>query len=563
MLSIVVAAVLGPGVRTEKFRKSERAKFSWKRVLVGTVVPFAIMGWITTTALLWQQFTGRYEGGAGLSASNFGGMNYRSNATMQILPGLDRMADVRIVMLVTSSWTDRSSVNRQNFRQSSVKLIPSSPSISIVYKFLLGTAPSPQTHVRKSALLAAEEEQHGDLLMLAALDNYENLSRKIYEGWKWAAEIGEVDYVLKTDDDMFLRMDVIGQELVDLGRRSEYWKGFAYWCVPQRPPGFLLTRCDDRAIPAIQDSSNKNADFAYELSSFPPYTAGALHILSHDLVSLVAPSRSSTSSSRKLFVKNEDQNLGLWLYPTGIRPIHDHRIQQGQICESDMIAKHFGAHYKEENGIGPIEMYDNLVSGRELCAGFVRSWCGVCYPSCWGKENHWRDWGFSCDAIKGATLTSSLKPSSSAITTTLGSRPIKSPPSSLIMGSTEDPWIIPGVLSHQSSAFAQTDDYHLLHMLCWTTGIDTFQERHYQAIETIWIHQPRAVLIIFVTMLPDDFFKVYTDAGYAIHVVRVGGEELLERGWYLGDNSKAWLEDWSKWEHGPYLCVSFIESLTR
>ncbi|KAM0789945.1 hypothetical protein ACM66B_006785 [Microbotryomycetes sp. NB124-2] len=527
-ISNVLSAVVGPGVRTEKYRKGERA-LSWKRVVWGTVAPFALLGWITTILLLWQQFSARYHGGGGVSLGGpkldtvvgVGGVNGLS------LTDLDREANVRIVILVTSSWTNRSMSNRQAFRESSVLLIPpSSKSISITYRFLLGSAPSPQTAIKMGAEIEKETERYHDMLIVPAHDGYADLSRKIYEGWKWAGQL-DVDYVLKTDDDILLRMDVLAKEFVALGRRREYWRGFAYW-----------------EIPAIKDASNKNADFAYELTSFPPYTAGALHILSRDLVSLIAPPDAS-----RLFVMNEDQNLGLWLYPSGIRPIHDHRIQQAQVCENDMIAKHFGGQYKEPNGFGMRDMYDNIVNGRKPCQGALQKWCGVCYPSCRSRDNHWRDWGFACDEIKGATLSS--RPQTSATSATIEA-PVKTPPAPFIIGSPDDPWIVPGLLSRHTSTFSSTDDWHLLHMMCWTTPQDTFQERHYQALESIWAHEPKAVVFMMSTTLPLDFFKDYTNHGYAVHVVRIGGPELLRNGWYLGPNSQRWLTEWDQWSKGQF-----------
>lgn len=225
-LSAIVAAVVGPGVRTEKFRKNDRA-VSWKKVLWGTILPFALLGWITTTALLWQQFTARYQGGGGVSLSSGMPGNY-GRAEGGKLSDLNHDADVRVIMLVTSSWTNRSLSNRHNFRQSTALLIPSSPSISIAYQFLLGTAPSPQAQAKSGHLIEAEALEYGDLVMVPAHDGYNQLSKKIYQGWKWASHL-DVDYVLKTDDDMFLRMDVISKELIELGRRREYWRGFAYW----------------------------------------------------------------------------------------------------------------------------------------------------------------------------------------------------------------------------------------------------------------------------------------------------------------------------------------------
>ncbi|GJN91950.1 hypothetical protein Rhopal_004978-T1 [Rhodotorula paludigena] len=539
IFSAVVTAVLGPGVRTDKYRRGERV-LSWKRVLWGTVLPFALLGWVTMAALLWQQFVARYHGGGGIDLGRA-----KLNATLvptspsisrgtalATLPDLDPSADVRVLILVTSSWTNRSRTNRHTFRETSVRLFPRpSPNLSIAYRFLLGAAPSPRTAARAGPGIEAEAEEHGDMLIVPAHDGYDALSRKIFEGWKWASGI-DVDYVLKTDDDILLRMDIVGKELVQLGKRREYWRGFAYW-----------------DIPAIKDASNKNADFTYELSSFPPYTAGALHILSKDLVNLIAPPGAS-----RLFVKNEDQNLGLWLYASGIRPLHDHRIQQAQVCENDMIAKHFGSQYTEPSGFGAREMYANLVAGRKMCDGFLQRWCGVCYPSCRRRANHWRDWGYACDDMRGATL--SHRPSVAPPSTL--DAPVKILPEPAIIGSADDPWIIPGLLSRHSTPLSGTDDWHLLHMLCWTTGVETFQERHYQALETIWAHEPRAILFMFSTTLPDDFFDAYRRHGYAIRVIRVDQKTLLDNGWYLGPKSKEWLENWDKWSSGP----SFFSHLT-
>jgi hypothetical protein len=235
--SAVVTAVLGPGVRTDKYRKGERV-VSWKRVLWGTILPFGALCWCTSAALLCQQYSARYHGGGGtdLGAARLdSSIRPASTKSFTSLPDLDSTAGVRIMVLVTSSWTNRSLTNRHTFRETSVRLFPrSSPSFSVSYRFLLGAAPSPQTAARSGPGIEAESNEFGDMLVVPAHDDYEHLSQKIYEGWKWASEL-DVDYVFKTDDDILLRMDVLAKEFVQLGRRREYWKGFAYWCVSVSP----------------------------------------------------------------------------------------------------------------------------------------------------------------------------------------------------------------------------------------------------------------------------------------------------------------------------------------
>lgn len=235
--SAVVTAVLGPGVRTDKYRKGERV-VSWKRVLWGTVLPFALLCWSTSAALLCQQYSARYHGGGGVSLGEArldSSIRPLSTASLASLSDLNSTADVRIMVLVTSSWTNRSLTNRHTFRETSVRLFPrSSPSFSVSYRFLLGAAPSPQTAARAGPGIEAESNEFGDMLVVPAHDDYEHLSQKIYEGWKWASQL-DVDYVFKTDDDILLRMDVLAKEFVQLGRRREYWKGFAYWFVSFLP----------------------------------------------------------------------------------------------------------------------------------------------------------------------------------------------------------------------------------------------------------------------------------------------------------------------------------------
>lgn len=230
VLTVIFGAVLGPGVRTKEVRKSERA-LSWKRVLWGTVVPFAILGWITTCALLAQQYLARYKGRGGVALGGLR-LNYaavgRGSGGLE-LADLDGGADLRVVMLVSSSWSETSFKNRQVFRQSSVRLIPAdSPAISITYRFLLGAAPSPQASTSQSASIRGEAEEFGDMLLVPSADREGSMSKKVFEGLKWAGEV-DLDYVIKTEDSMFLRMDVIAKELVEVGRRTSYWRGFAHW----------------------------------------------------------------------------------------------------------------------------------------------------------------------------------------------------------------------------------------------------------------------------------------------------------------------------------------------
>ncbi|KAI8364646.1 galactosyltransferase-domain-containing protein [Radiomyces spectabilis] len=291
-------------------------------------------------------------------------------------------ADVRVMVFVLSAWTPKSLEKRKTFRDTTLKLQPAdNAKMSFFYRFILGEPPSEAVKAAMGPKIAKEREKYGDILILDSSDLYNDLSKKVYRTMVWADQY-DFDYFIKTDDDIFVRWDTISKELQQLGRKTRYWRGLAYW-----------------NIPPIRSEDNKNAELEYPLPIFPPYTAGALYILSRDVIHLIAG-----AGGPRMFVRNEDQNLGIWLFAYNILPIHDRRIQQINACEEDMIAKHFGD-FGDPNAIGGTmyDMIENLQKGRRMCHGFQTHVCGLCYP-CHNKGNHWKEWNFDCDNKKGVTL---------------------------------------------------------------------------------------------------------------------------------------------------------------
>ncbi|KAI8089162.1 galactosyltransferase-domain-containing protein [Halteromyces radiatus] len=292
--------------------------------------------------------------------------------------------NLRVMVVVLSAWTPKSLEKRKTFRETTMQLIPKAedqPGVTFFVQFVIGQPPTEQVRTTMGPLIDQEIQQYHDVLMLNTSDKYEDLSQKVYSAMEWTDQY-QFDYLLKTDDDIFVRWDTISKELKAIGPQQGYWQGLAYW-----------------NIPPIRNTDNKNNEMNYPLPIFPPYTAGALYIVSRDIVRLI-----TGVGGPRLFVKNEDQNLGIWLFPYNIRPIHDRRIQQIDACEEDMIAKHFGD-FGEPGAIGGTmqDMLANIQQGRKMCQGFRTSVCAMCYP-CHNKGTNWRDWNFDCHDKKGVTL---------------------------------------------------------------------------------------------------------------------------------------------------------------
>lgn len=500
------------------------------------LILLTIAGLISTAGLLHQESTALYEGSSSLSALT----QYEVNSNGTILPELSDPSKVRFLLIIFSSWTESGIRHRKTFRESTLKLLPTAlkanPGASLAYKFILGNVPSAQVRREMGPAVDAENNAHGDILIVPTSDRYEDLSRKAYGAYAWAKDI-QFDYLLKSDDDCFLRLDTIISENTASHPQHSYWRGLAY-----------------HDIPPIHDPSNKNSAWNYQLPLFPPYVAGALYILSRDIIQRIV------SPGPRMYTKNEDQNLGIWLFPLNIRPIHDRRIQQADVCEDDMLAKHFSDSFESSpNGLTPKDMAENVLQGRRMCEGFNQIYCGYCYP-CEGRSNHWRDWGYDCDDVRGVSLlaTTSAAPSESSKATGSPGTPSESQIDALVIQDPpvqnqedkKDAWIIPGLLHLTHTPMSDQDNWSSLYWAAWTTGPESFRDIHHRTLELVFAHTPNAKVILLSSTLPKDFFDLYTQRGYSIHVIPASSEDFLRNEWWTGPKTEAWVRRMDEWSKG-------------
>ena len=70
--------------------------------------------------------------------------------------------------------------------------------------------------------LEEESQEYGDLVQGDFLDNYYNLSYKAIMGNLWVAEFcSQAEFLVKTDDDMFVDMYEVKTCLIDLDKTIE------------------------------------------------------------------------------------------------------------------------------------------------------------------------------------------------------------------------------------------------------------------------------------------------------------------------------------------------------
>ncbi|KAG1127897.1 hypothetical protein G6F42_006463 [Rhizopus arrhizus] len=416
-----------------------------------------------------------------------------------------------ILILILSSWDGAE--KRRTLRETSLHWVKHSQK-RVAYRFVIGQPPSPAYDWNT---VVEESEKHHDLLVVPTSDLKQDKSHKLYEALRWSSNV-QYDYLIKTDDDVFVRWEVVCNELDE--PRENYWKGFVY-----------------RNMPVEYYKSNLKLDYAMPI--LPPFTSGTLYTLSRNLVDIIA----NINYPQRFINEADDINLPLWLFGFDIQPIHDKRIQGAEedVCEETMIAKRFTKDFEKNAKT----MYSNLLHEEPLCTGMnSQRLCALCYP-CHAKKNDWRSSNWVCDPDRGVSLA--RLPSYKKIP---GPK-VKDDLEPAIIGQ-NDQWIIKDILSARTSIYTETDKWHLLYWVCWTSDPATFTDRHWRALEMVWIHEPGAAIIMMSNSLPENFFDAYTRRGYNIQVVNFNKENLLKWHWYFGPGTQDWLQEWDRWEQGKF-----------
>jgi len=188
----------------------------------------------------------------------------------------------------------------------------------VLLKFVLGT--KGMTEDDKSRL-QKENEEHNDLLLLTKLvDSFANLTRKVLSTFVWVSSNVQFSYLLKCDDDTFVVVKVLLDEL----KRRTSTKSY-YW-------GFFDGRASVKKAGKYQERNWFLCD------RYIPYALGGGYVLSGDLVKLIA----LNSAHLKLYI-NEDVSVGTWLAPYDIERSHDVRFDtefQSRGCNNVYIVTH-------------------------------------------------------------------------------------------------------------------------------------------------------------------------------------------------------------------------------
>ena len=166
--------------------------------------------------------------------------------------------------------------------------------------FLLGTSNDPAIDLE----IQREANFHNDVLVLNATDNYLNLIIKVFSGFRWAFMKIKPRFILKADDDVYIRIPHLISWLSKSENDKLFYGGYLY------KDGAKVRRRNGKEL------GNSVALDCYPEERFPPYSAGPFYVIS----SMAIPALFQGMRKRRVFPV-EDAYMGLLANTSKIKPV--------------------------------------------------------------------------------------------------------------------------------------------------------------------------------------------------------------------------------------------------
>jgi hypothetical protein len=180
----------------------------------------------------------------------------------------------------------------------------------------------------------ADLQGESDVTILPEVDSYRALTNKTVHLLQWALKHTEARYIVKVDDDVFLRAkDVLDELETPAFAPPLFWGRVSRDSKPERKP------------------KNKYfvSELQYNYSHYPNFIAGSAYVMSRDVAErITAYATKAGSDEQRKWLPLEDVQLGLWAFAAGVR-LHDdprHFLCCGdrypeQACQESAFAVHY------------------------------------------------------------------------------------------------------------------------------------------------------------------------------------------------------------------------------
>ncbi|THU51532.1 hypothetical protein C4D60_Mb06t32020 [Musa balbisiana] len=222
---------------------------------------------------------------------------------------------------------------------------PALHSSSAVAHFFVALSPKKELN----AALKREAEYFKDIVILPFMDHYDLVVLKTIAICEFGVHNLTAAYIMKCDDDTFVRVDVILRMIeTDASNTSLYMGNLNVLHRPLRSGKWAVTY----------------EEWPEEI--YPPYADGPGYIISNDIARYVVSQHAN--HSLRLF-KMEDVSMGMWVEEfnttttTTVQYSHSWKF-----CQSGCMENYFTAHYQSPRQM--ICLWEKLSHGRAQCCNF-------------------------------------------------------------------------------------------------------------------------------------------------------------------------------------------------
>ncbi|KAG1368803.1 hydroxyproline O-galactosyltransferase GALT6 [Cocos nucifera] len=192
--------------------------------------------------------------------------------------------------------------------------------------------------------LKKEAQFFGDIVIVPYMDSYDLVVLKTVAICDYGVRAVSAKYIMKCDDDTFVRVDAVMSEVKKIpSGRSLYMGNINYHHKPLRQGKWAVTYEE------------------WPEEDYPPYANGPGYVVSSDISSFIV---SEFEKQKLRLFKMEDVSMGMWVEKfnmTGpVEYVHDLKF-----CQFGCIDNYYTAHYQSPRQM--ICMWDKLQTGKPQC----------------------------------------------------------------------------------------------------------------------------------------------------------------------------------------------------
>uniref|UniRef100_A0A2P2Q2T9 Putative beta-1 3-galactosyltransferase 20 n=1 Tax=Rhizophora mucronata TaxID=61149 RepID=A0A2P2Q2T9_RHIMU len=241
------------------------------------------------------------------------------------------------ILSATNHFAERMAVRKTWMQSSAIK------SSNVVARFFVALNPRKEVN----AMLKKEAAFFGDIVILPFMDHYELVVLKTIAICEFAVQNVSASYIMKCDDDTFVRVDSVLKEIGGISpRKSLYMGNLNLLHRPLRHGKWAVTF----------------EEWPEEV--YPPYANGPGYVISSDIARFVISQHSNRSL--RLF-KMEDVSMGMWVKQfNSTAPVQ--YSHNWKFCQYGCMEDYYTAHYQSPRQM--ICLWDKLARGRAHCCNF-------------------------------------------------------------------------------------------------------------------------------------------------------------------------------------------------